>query len=462
VKAIAALALAVLWVHPAEAQTVVGPRPEIKLARADEDWSPLADPALRTEPLDQLKYLPLGDDPDTYLSFGTNLRERFVHSDARLFGATGIERDDFLLNRAYLHADLHIAGGFQTFVQVEHTTATGLKIVGPADVNRLDLRQGFVGYRGKTGLWSYGIRVGRQEVAFDLERLVSLREGPNVRQAFDAVLATANNGKWDVRVLASHPVQYRPGTFDDTSNPGLGFYAVRLEHQLAPGRNVSAYVGHLVRRNARLGDAAGTDKRTVFDVRYFQPAGPVQIDVEAMLQVGRLGQERIAAWAIGARARYLIVPTGLRPKLGLQVDLASGDQRPGDGRDNSFYPLFPNGLYFTQAGYTGYANLIHIKPTVAIEPMKHVTALLGAGFQWRQTIADAVYVQPSIAVPKTAGRPGRPGRYTGRYGQAQLGWQVNTNTKLGAEFVYFAVGDALRQSGARDGKYLGIDFAFAW
>jgi Alginate export len=456
---VAALTLAMVCVSPANAQTDVVPRPEIKLSRADEDWRPLADPALRTEPLDRLKYLQLGDDPDNYLSFGANVRERFVHSDALLFGTTGVPRDDFLLNRAYFHADLNVAGNFQTFIQVEHTTATGLKVVGPADVNRLDVRQGFIGYRGKSGRWSYGIRVGRQEVAFDLERLVSLREGPNVRQAFDAVLATANNGKWDIRVLASHAVQYRPGSFDDRSNPGLGFYAVRVEHQLAPGRNVSAYVGHLVRRNARLADASGTDERTVFDIRYFQPAGRVQIDVEAMLQLGQIGRERIAAWAIGARALYLIVPTGVRPKLGLQIDVASGDRRRGDGRAGTFYPLFPNGLYFTQAGYTGYANLIHVKPKITIEPVKHVTALLGAGIQWRQTTADAVYVQPSIAVPGTAGTRGR---YTGSYGQAQLGWQVNTNTKVAAEFVYFAVGDALQQSGARDGRYLGLDFSFAW
>jgi hypothetical protein len=452
---------ALLGAPPAMAQTALPApqRPEIKLARADEDWRPLADPALRTEPLDQLKYIPLGDNPGTYLSFGGNIRERLEHSDAPLFGTTGIRADDFLLNRAYLHAGLQVAGGFQAFAQVEHTTATGLEVVGPADVNRLDMRQAFVGYRGTLGTWSYGVRVGRQEVAFDLERLVSLREGPNVRQAFDAVLATANNGKWDVRILASHAIQYRPGSFDDRSNPGLGFYAVRLEHQLAPGRNVSAYVGHLVRRNSRLGDASGTDERTVFDIRYFQPAGRVQIDVEAMLQLGRIGQERITAWALGARARYLIVPSGLRPKLGLQIDLASGDARAGDGRASTFYPLFPNGLYFTQAGYTGYANLIHVKPNLAIEPVKHVTALVAAGFQWRQRVADAVYVQPSIPVPGTAGRSGR---FTGTYGQAQLSWQVSANTKVAAEFVYFAVGDALRQSGARDGRYLGIDFAFAW
>jgi hypothetical protein len=38
------------------------------------------------------------------------------------------------------------------------------------------------------------------------------------------------------------------------------------------------------------------------------------------------------------------------PRLGLKVDGASGDRHPGDGRVETFNPLFPNGYYFTLAG----------------------------------------------------------------------------------------------------------------
>jgi hypothetical protein len=42
-------------------------RPKIGLNRWQEDWSVLADPALRTEPLDDLKYIPLSSgDPNSY------------------------------------------------------------------------------------------------------------------------------------------------------------------------------------------------------------------------------------------------------------------------------------------------------------------------------------------------------------------------------------------------------------
>jgi hypothetical protein len=44
-------------------------RPAIQLNRWQEDWSVLADPELRTEPLDNLKYIPLwSGDPNSYAS----------------------------------------------------------------------------------------------------------------------------------------------------------------------------------------------------------------------------------------------------------------------------------------------------------------------------------------------------------------------------------------------------------
>ena len=47
---------------------LVPERPAIKLNRWQEDWSVLADPRLRTEPLDNLKYIPLNrDDPKSYM-----------------------------------------------------------------------------------------------------------------------------------------------------------------------------------------------------------------------------------------------------------------------------------------------------------------------------------------------------------------------------------------------------------
>ena len=88
------------------------------------------------------------------------------------------------------------------------------------------------------------------------------------------------------------------------------------------------------------------------------------------------------------------------------ADLA-GDHKAGDKTLGTFNPLFPNGYYFTLAGYTGYVNLIHLKPSLTVKPITNVALMVAAGMQWRETTADAVYVQPNIPVPGTAGKPGR-------------------------------------------------------
>jgi hypothetical protein len=62
-------------------------------------------------------------------------------------------------------------------------------------------------------------RIGRQEMAFDLQRFVSIRDGPNVRQAYDAAWLDWEKDAWRVISFWSHPVIYVPqGVFNDYSN----------------------------------------------------------------------------------------------------------------------------------------------------------------------------------------------------------------------------------------------------
>ncbi len=55
-------------------------RPKISFNRWQEDWSVLADPRLRTDFLDSLKYIPLSSrDPASYVSLGLNVPETRVN-----------------------------------------------------------------------------------------------------------------------------------------------------------------------------------------------------------------------------------------------------------------------------------------------------------------------------------------------------------------------------------------------
>ncbi|PMS13479.1 alginate export family protein [Trinickia caryophylli] len=434
-------------------------RPIVLFNRWQEDWSALANPCVPRKPLDALKYMPLGGDPDSYLSLGVNLRERVESNNAPLFGIGSAQSDTYLLQRTEVHADVHIGGHWQFFVQLEDARAYAKNTIKPVDKNPLDLEQAFATYSGAVGGGTFKFRVGRQEMAFDLQRFVSVRDGPNVRQAFDAVWADYEYRKWRFIAYATQPVENRSASpFDDVSNRSLTFSGVRFERQSVGPGDLSGYWSRYNRSNAHFIDAMGPEHRDVWDVRYSGTHERFDWDVEAMLQTGTVGDATIRAWAVGSIAGYkLDLPWS--PRLALQVDVASGDRHPHDGRVGTFNSLFPNGYYFTLAGYTGYTNLIHVKPSVTLKPSANLSLLGALGFQWRETTGDAVYQQANQAVPGTAGRGGL---WTGMYVQLRADWTIAANLIGSLEAVHFQVGDAIRQAGGHNADYAGLELKYGW
>jgi hypothetical protein len=436
-------------------------RPAVSSNRWAEDWSVLANPALRTQSLDQLKYIPLyATDPKSYVSLGANLRERFETNDAPSFGVGKTPGDSYLLQRLQMHADVHLNENWQIFAQLEDVRAIDKASISSADQNQLDVRLAFVAYTNSFADGTFKARVGRQDFAFDLQRFVSSRDGPNVRQSFDAVWADWETGAWRLIGFVSQPVQYRFGdVFDDVSNGTFRFSTLRVERKVLGDNELSGYYSLYERSSARYLDASGEESRHIFDVRFAGASKGLDWDLEAMAQTGNVGAKDINAWALGGRTGYTFSNVAWTPRIGLQADAASGDRHPGDGNLGTFNPLFPNGYYFSLGGYTGYANLIHVKPSLTVKPADKLTVTAGVGFQWRQTVADAVYVQPNVAV---AGTAGRGDRWTGVYSQLRIDYAFNANLTGSLEAVHYAVGDTIRNAGGHDSNYLGLELKYGW
>jgi hypothetical protein len=440
-------------------------RPALKSNRWQEDWSPLGRPELRTEPLDSLKYISLSpDDPQSYLSLGATLRERFETNDAPAIGSGGAQKDSYLLQRLQVHADLHVNANLKLFTELEDARAFEKQSVSPVDQNRADLRLAFVEYDTTTALGTFKSRIGRQDFAFDLQRFVSSRDGPNVRQSFDAAWADWETGAWRFIGFVSRPVQYRDDhSFDDHSNNDIRFHTLRVERHVLGENELSAYYSLYERSAANYGDATGVERRKVFDIRFagVQKASTAGLDwdLESMLQRGSVGAAAIKAWALGLRGGYTWAGQAWAPRAGLQVDVASGDSRRGDGTVGTFNPLFPNGYYFSLAGYTGYANLIHLKPSFTVKPMDRLSVMTAVAFLWRETTADAVYVQPNVPIANTAGKGGRR---TGSYEQLRADYAVDRHVTCAVEAVHYQAADVLRAAGGRDSDYLGLEFKVMW
>ena len=432
-------------------------RPTAKTYRWQEDWSALADPNVPRERFDELKYIALGE--GSYLSLGLNLRERFETSHAADFGI-GSAADSWLIQRIQAHAALHLGEHVQLFTQIEDDRAFGKRDTGPADEDKLDLRQAFVALTGSVGGETVKAKIGRQEIGFDLQRFISSRDGPNVRQAFDAVWLDWEHGAWRFIGFVSQPVQYRNAhPFDDVSNRRFRFALARIENNRVGPGSLSAYYARYELNGARFPAASGNERRDIVDARYAGNAAGADWDLEAMFQRGHVGVAKVRAWAIGARAGYSLAALPLKPRLGVQVDLASGDRHPSDGTLGTFNPLFPNGYYFTLAGFTGYSNLVHVKPSITFHPTERLAVMTAGGLQWRLTRADAVFTQP---IRPIAGTAGRGSRWTGGYAQLRADWGINRLLAAAVEAVHYDIGSTLRVAGGHDGNYLGVELKFGW
>ena len=399
-------------------------------------------------------------DPQGYVSFGADLRERFESNDAPSFGIGHQSATNYLLERLELSADIHPDANWQIFTQLQDDRAFWKSRLTPVDQDQLDLEQAFITYKTPFLGGELKVRAGRQEMAFDLQRFVAVRDGPNVRQAFDAFWADWERGHWRVISFWSHPVQDRTvHPFDDYSDSHFQYGGFRIERaKFGPG-SLSAYYSRYELDRAKFLFASGNERRDIFDVRYAGTSAGYDWDLEAMGQTGSLGQKQIRAWAVGSLSGYTFANLAWQPRIGLQADAASGNRHPDGGTLGTFNPLFPNGYYFTLAGYTGYTNLIHIKPSITARPSRKLKLLGAVGLQWRQTTADAVYTQPDIPV---AGTAGHGGGWTGAYAQIRADYLFNANLTGAIEAVHYAIGGALRRAGGHDSDYVGVELKFGW
>jgi hypothetical protein len=420
--------------------------------RYDEDYRYLRDPTLRSDFWDPLKYIPLGGDPNTYLSFGGELRERFESYSPTNFGLKGGNDNAYVLHRLLLSADLHITQYFRAFLQLGNELAAGKnQPLSPTDVDRLDLQQAFIDVKVPISELDPTLRIGRQEMSFGSQRLVSAREPPNIRRSFDGLRLFDTIGSVRLDAFVTRPVQLQQGVFDDYPSHQQVFWGVYTTVQLAPTLSVDLYYLGLDDERAHFGSVAGGEHRHSVGTRVFGNSRGWDWNFEAVGQFGGFAGREIRAWTVASDSGYTISALPWTPRLGLKANIASGDRNPHDGSLNTFNPLFPKYGYFSEAALIAPSNFFDFQPSLSVAPVDNLTITVGWDFLWRQTTRDGVYLSPLTPV---AGTAGHGGQFTGHQVSLDVDWQVNRHVEVKGSYVHFTVADALRNVGGRN-----VDFA---
>src|SRR6202022_4305236 len=215
--------------YVAHAQPPTPQRPAYTLERYDEDWSFLRDASKRTDLFDPTKGIPCGEKAPWFLPLGGELRERFQDVRNPAFGLPSPLRNTDFFHRTFLFGDVHLGPHFRTFVELVNGVSAGTtKKKSTFEEDSLDVLQAFADVTtpaGKSG--NFTLRIGRQDMMFGSARLVSLREAPNVRRAFDGFRTfwNASNGK-RVDAFLVRPVNPQFGVFDDSRDRTQLFWGV--------------------------------------------------------------------------------------------------------------------------------------------------------------------------------------------------------------------------------------------
>ena len=411
--------------------------------RYDEDWSVLSDAP--REGWRAAKYLPLATDGSAYLTLGGEARVRFEGFDDNLWGDPPAPDDGYLWLRVMPHADLR-AGPARVFVQGIAGYARGVGAgKGPADETGIDLLQGFADIRIPLGgNASLMVRGGRELVALGSERLVGIRYGPNIPQAFDGVRAIADHGPLRIDAFHLRPVAVGGSDFDDRTSRTRRLDGVYATIAAAKGIGVDAYWLGYENEKARFTGRTGREARDTFGLRFFGKRGDLGWNWEAMLQRGGFDGDRIRAWSLATETAWSFPGAPLKPRLRLRANIASGDRDPGDGKLGTFNALFPKGKYFGELSPIGPRNIVNVHPSVDFDLGEGVTVELVAARFWRESRGDGIYDIPGGLI-RPAG--GSDARHIGDQAEISAGWQASALLSFTASLSAFRPGAYIRDTG---------------
>ena len=427
--------------------------------RSEEDARDFADRSCDRDRIDRLRYFDFGTDGLVIGSIGGEIRLRYQLYDELDFGAIPPDDDGAFYERGYLFGDLRVADHVRLFgtlrTAAENASDDERTL---ADNAGTDIQEAFVEVGDLDGL---SFRVGRQEISYPLappSRLLSAREGPNVRRSFDAVRVIGRFDAWRADAFYAGLVDLREGNFDDRSTGDVEFWGAYAFSPVRPGGEptLSLYYYGLSDETPSFQNAKGRELRHTLGVQLKGDLDgvPLDYDVETAIQSGRIGSQEIVAGFAAADFGYTF-DTPREWRLGGQLFAASGDGDPDDGTLSTFNQLFPSGSYLNDASLLRGQNLLSAGATLGLKPSERTAVSTFYTHYWRTDRGDGFYAQ-SGAVQREGSRA--DGREIGGYLGISGTYDINPRTDFTLRSGVFMPGTFIVNTGPdRSTSFLRTD-----
>jgi hypothetical protein len=435
------------------------PPPPFKQLRYDENYAYLRDSSRRTEWIDAFKFIPLTTNGSSYLTLGGEIRERYEYYHNSQWGRGPQDENGYWLQRYMIHGDVHFGDYFRLFTQFKSGLENGRQGgPRPPDQDDFDLHQAFFDLQAP---WPESValtlRAGRQELAYGSSRLISTREGPNVRLSFDGLKTIWKLGDWQLDAFAVKPVRTQAGVFDDDPDPERNFWGIYGVTPVGwlPGGNIDLYYLGLNRKNADFDQGTARERRHSLGTRIWGRQAGWDYNVELVYQLGTFGDGDILAWTAASEVGFTFDQVWLKPRLGLKANVTSGDRNATQPDLQTFNPLFPRGSYFGEPALIGPANHVDIHPQLDLLLRHNLTMTLNWDCFWRESTQDGIY-GPGVNLVQSGQTS--DARYVGNQVEMMLEWRLNRHFTLTADYAHFFAGTFLKQT--TPGQ--DVDYASAW
>ncbi len=414
-----------------------------------DDCSGLAGKSLTG--LDRLRYLPLGEN-GAWLTLGGEARARTEDLDPPGFGVGRYHGHSYVevAARGLFSADLHFTPRLRVFGQLGVTDQHGRFSPRTRDQDRLDAAQLFVDLPAP-GPVNVFARLGRQEINLSDNRLIATRDGITMRRSFQGALVSAERWGGRLTAMRGRPMELERGYFDDTFQRGEVFQALSLDLPSTHNVRVNAFLFDRLTDDVDFRDFVGAERRYSGGLHALANAGLLNADGQVTLQWGKTRTgEPISASSVSTVFTY--GPDAPHdPRLVATLAYATGDAHVGDGKLNTFDPLYPNNFGLSSAPFLFQTNY-EIAGVQGLARFGPTDFGVGGFYLTRFSNADVLYFEHE-QLPGTDG----PERKTAVMLQANARTALGRRAELGLVAVDALVGDNIKAAGGRNTAYLRVD-----
>ncbi len=434
---------------PPPAAPAVRKSPKYLDLRYDEDFSYLDGPkeSFDSDFFDPIKNIHLGD--DWRLTLGGEFRFRIEAETNKAFGATEPAQDTFTLYRYLIHTDLRYRKLFRVFVQgaamFDEDRDLALR---PIDENRWDLHQLFFDLRVLGEENPLTLRVGRQELSYGNQRLVSAFDWGNVRRRFDGVKLCAHLDRWDFDLWYVKPVLVQRKQ-SDRYNEDIDFYGAYVTYKGIPRHGIEVYlfviddIGNARNPNGKPGD------RNTYTLgsRFWGKTAGFDYESEIAGQWGHWAGHAVEAWSVALDGGYTFDKMTWAPRIGTGFDWATGDRNPADRQVGTFDQLYPLGhKYFGFLDLVGRQNITAANVNLSAWPVpKKVKTGIWYHAFFLSHERDALYNAGGGAGRRD--RTGRSGKEIGHEVDVTVSWKIDRHSNILLGWSHLWDGDFIVDTG---------------